>query len=213
MEQKKQRLPIKELEESAEKIRFMGHPQRLRILEFLDINGLQSVSEIMKAVNGQQVIVSQSLKKLKQDDLVQCMRKGRYVLYELATDSPKRLFECMRRNYALRNGQPVPTEKDVKRPLPEDFITSVAEKINFIGHPLRLRILEFLDTHEKSCVCEIMEEMDISQTTASQSLKKLKQAGLVDGIRDGRFVLYHISADLPKTLLECMRRRYFEKPL
>lgn len=202
------RLPADVLDKAAARIRYMGHPQRLRILEFLDIQGPSSVSEIMKAAGLEQIATSQSLRKLKQDGLVKSERKGRFVIYQLTNTQ---ILDCMRRNYAKSRGLPVPAEGEkVTRRLPNVFLDAVAERMHLIAHPLRVRILEFLDNAGESSVSDIMKDIGIEQITASQSLKKMKEDGIVACRRDGRFVLYRIAADLPRTLLDCMRKHYKE---
>jgi len=62
-----------------------------------------------------------------------------------------------------------------------------------LAHPLRIRILRLLAKRE-TCVCgEIVEEMPVAQSTVSQHLKILKEAGLVQGEVDGPRVCYCIN--------------------
>lgn len=62
-----------------------------------------------------------------------------------------------------------------------------------LAHPLRIRILQLLANRE-TCVCgEIVEEMPVAQSTVSQHLKILKEAGLVQGEIDGPRVCYCIN--------------------
>lgn len=61
-----------------------------------------------------------------------------------------------------------------------------------IGHPVRVRILRILASRE-SCVCgDIVDELPLAQSTVSQHLKVLKDAGLVRGEIDGPRVCYCI---------------------
>ena len=63
-----------------------------------------------------------------------------------------------------------------------------------IGHPARVAILEFL-AEKKSCVCgDIVDELPLSQSTVSQHLKELKNAGLIKGEIEGPSVCYCIDA-------------------
>ncbi|RYG64258.1 ArsR family transcriptional regulator [bacterium] len=54
-----------------------------------------------------------------------------------------------------------------------------------LGHPARVAIVRFLK--EKGvCICgEIVEVLPLAQSTVSQHLKTLKEAGLVQGETDG----------------------------
>jgi ArsR family transcriptional regulator len=59
-----------------------------------------------------------------------------------------------------------------------------------IAHPARVRILKLLIA-KKACVCgELVELMPLAQSTVSQHLKILKEAGLVQGEVDGPKVCY-----------------------
>ncbi|HMV08095.1 MAG TPA: metalloregulator ArsR/SmtB family transcription factor [Cyclobacteriaceae bacterium] len=61
-----------------------------------------------------------------------------------------------------------------------------------LGHPARIAILQFL-IKTKSCVCgDIVDELPLSQSTVSQHLKELKNAGLIKGDIDGPSVCYCI---------------------
>lgn len=59
-----------------------------------------------------------------------------------------------------------------------------------LGHPARVKILRLLLAREE-CVCgEICEELPLAQSTVSQHLKVLREAGLVQGETDGPRVCY-----------------------
>ena len=61
-----------------------------------------------------------------------------------------------------------------------------------IGHPVRVQILRILD-RKTSCVCgDIVDELPLAQSTVSQHLKVLKEAGLIRGEVDGPRVCYCI---------------------
>ncbi len=59
-----------------------------------------------------------------------------------------------------------------------------------IGHPARVQILRLL-IRKNACICgDIVEELPLAQSTVSQHLKVLKEAGLVRGDIDGPRVCY-----------------------
>lgn len=61
-----------------------------------------------------------------------------------------------------------------------------------LGHPARVAILQFL-VKTRTCVCgDIVEKLPLSQSTVSQHLKELKNAGLIKGEIDGPSVCYCI---------------------
>lgn len=66
-----------------------------------------------------------------------------------------------------------------------------------IGHPARVQILRIL-VRKTACVCgDIVDELPLAQSTVSQHLKVLKEAGLIRGEVDGPRVCYCIE---PRTL-------------
>lgn len=68
----------------------------------------------------------------------------------------------------------------------DDELAALAKAI---GHPARVQILRLLA--RKAAVCgDIVEELPLAQSTVSQHLKVLKDAGLVRGDVDGPRVCY-----------------------
>ncbi|MCE9532265.1 MAG: metalloregulator ArsR/SmtB family transcription factor [Planctomycetes bacterium] len=62
-----------------------------------------------------------------------------------------------------------------------------------IAHPARVRLLRLLIA-KSNCVCgELVELMPLSQSTVSQHLKILKEAGVVQGEIDGLKVCYCVN--------------------
>ncbi len=59
-----------------------------------------------------------------------------------------------------------------------------------LAHPARVAILEHL-IQKDSCVCgDIVEELPLSQSTISQHLKAMKDAGIIRGTIDGVCTCY-----------------------
>lgn len=64
-----------------------------------------------------------------------------------------------------------------------------------LGHPARVSILKFL-IGKRSCVCgDIVDELPLSQSTVSQHLKELKEAGLIQGTIEGPRTCYCIDPE------------------
>ena len=61
-----------------------------------------------------------------------------------------------------------------------------------ISDPTRIRMLKLLEAGEL-CVCEIMEVLDLVQSTASKHLIILKMAGLVESRKNGTWSYYRLS--------------------
>ena len=69
----------------------------------------------------------------------------------------------------------------------------LAEFAKALAHPARIAILKLL-AQKNECICgEIVEVLPLSQSTVSQHLKELKNAGLIDGSIDGPRSCYCIN--------------------
>lgn len=65
-----------------------------------------------------------------------------------------------------------------------------------LAHPARVRIVELLKAMDR-CICgRIVEVLPLAQSTVSQHLKILKEAGLVQGVVEGPCTCYCINRDV-----------------
>lgn len=60
-----------------------------------------------------------------------------------------------------------------------------AERLRALGHPVRLAILRALARQESCCCSDVCRGLPLAQSTVSQHLKVLRDAGLVSFDRDG----------------------------
>lgn len=71
-----------------------------------------------------------------------------------------------------------------------DPSSRLAELAKALGHPARVQILRLLIART-SCICgDIVDVLPLAQSTVSQHLKVLKEAGLIQGEIDGPRVCY-----------------------
>lgn len=64
-----------------------------------------------------------------------------------------------------------------------------------LGHPARVRIVRLLLSVE-TCVCgDIVEKLPLAQSTVSQHLKVLKDAGIVEGVINGPRTCYGVNRE------------------
>jgi ArsR family transcriptional regulator, arsenate/arsenite/antimonite-responsive transcriptional repressor len=77
----------------------------------------------------------------------------------------------------------------------------MAEVAKALGDPIRLQLVDVLRGHAgKVCVCELVPLFDVSQSTLSHHLKKLRDAGVVDSERRGLWAYYYVLPDALKEL-------------
>jgi len=83
--------------------------------------------------------------------------------------------------------------EESKAPGPDD--QALAALAWAVAHPIRVRILNLL-LEKNSCVCgELVELLPVAQSTVSQHLKIMKEAGLVQGEIDGPSVCYCVNVE------------------
>ena len=71
-----------------------------------------------------------------------------------------------------------------------------------LGHPVRLQIVEHLKRIDQ-CICgDIVDILPLAQSTVSQHLKCLKEAGLIIGTVEGPRTCYCINRQLLKMFKE-----------
>jgi DNA-binding transcriptional ArsR family regulator len=90
----------------------------------------------------------------------------------------------------------------------------IAKYAKALAHPARVAILQLL-IKKQACICgDIVEELPLSQSTVSQHLKELKDAGLIKGDIDGAKVCYCIDEkewENAKNYLETLFSSYVNK--
>lgn len=93
---------------------------------------------------------------------------------------------------------PPESEATDRRPVEGDEADEeLAALAKALGHVARVKILRLL-VRKNACVCgDIVDELPLAQSTVSQHLKVLKDAGLIRGDVDGPRVCYCIE---PRTL-------------
>ncbi|MEJ7762419.1 MAG: metalloregulator ArsR/SmtB family transcription factor [Thermomicrobiales bacterium] len=73
-------------------------------------------------------------------------------------------------------------------------VDQAVETLKFLGDRNRLRILAVL-TRTETCVCDLIDELDLPQPLVSYHLGKLRTAGLVRSRRDAQWVYYSLDPD------------------
>lgn len=90
----------------------------------------------------------------------------------------------------------------------------IARYAKALAHPARVAILQLL-IKKQACICgDIVDELPLSQSTVSQHLKELKEAGLIKGDIDGVKICYCIDEkewEIAKSYLESLFVSYTNK--
>jgi DNA-binding transcriptional ArsR family regulator len=89
--------------------------------------------------------------------------------------------------------------------LQADTIEFAATMLKCVGHPVRLRIVEFLEMQGEAPVQQLQEELQLPQALVSQHLGKMKALGLLGSERRGGLVFYRVAMPQLYKLLDCVR--------
>ncbi|RDE08305.1 ArsR family transcriptional regulator [Pelagibacterium lacus] len=93
-------------------------------------------------------------------------------------------------------------------PMSED---EIAAMMRALGHPVRLEILRILSARADSCCCnDVTDCLDLAQSTVSQHLKVLLDAGVIERHAQGTRNNYRVRHDRLSGFTGAMER-YFDQ--
>jgi len=96
--------------------------------------------------------------------------------------------------------------KRTKVTFQQEKLTVSTELMRALAHPLRLKILEFLDQHKNIQVNQIYNTLKIEQSIASQHLRILKNAGVLVADKDGKYMHYTIDYQKVSNAVKAINR-------
>lgn len=75
--------------------------------------------------------------------------------------------------------------------------SDIASAFAALGDPVRLRIVSMLAAAPDgaACGCDLEEPLGLSQPTVSHHIRILRESGLVEGTKQGRWVFYRVNSD------------------
>jgi len=86
-----------QIEAAASILRVLAHPQRLRMVEIL-LEGPISVGDLAEEVGLGQAAVSQHLNHMRAHGIVDSIRDGRKVFYEVVDPHAIQVIDCIRKH-------------------------------------------------------------------------------------------------------------------
>jgi DNA-binding transcriptional ArsR family regulator len=101
----------------------------------------------------------------------------------------------------MRARNDVATARLVSEPDTGEELRVAADVLRHLADPTRLHLLRLLGTGEHD-VSTLTAQVSASRSSVSQHLGRLRLAGLVQAHRDGRRMLYRISNDHLRGLVE-----------
>ncbi|MDW7692898.1 metalloregulator ArsR/SmtB family transcription factor [Flammeovirgaceae bacterium SG7u.132] len=88
--------------------------------------------------------------------------------------------------------------------LSSEKIEKAAFILKTIAHPVRLRIIELLETKDKMAVNDICEALNCEQSLTSHHLSNMKLKGLLSSKREGKNIYYSLKEKDVTKILSCL---------
>jgi ArsR family transcriptional regulator, arsenate/arsenite/antimonite-responsive transcriptional repressor len=71
----------------------------------------------------------------------------------------------------------------------------LARMLKALGNPIRFQIMEYLASNQSCITNDIVHTLPLAQSTVSQHLKVLREAGLIDGETEGPATCYCLNPE------------------
>ena len=98
-------------------------------------------------------------------------------------------------------------------PIERDEASLLAGWFGVLADPTRLRLLSLVAAAGEACAaCDLVEPLGVSQPTVSHHLKVLREAGLVESERRGRWIYYRPVPDRLGVLSRALGGRTTTRP-
>jgi len=91
-------------------------------------------------------------------------------------------------------------------PLEAEYLEHAADILKTVAHPMRLRIIDVLESGEKT-VTELSQHLGAPQPYTSQQLNLMKNKGILSSRREGNQVYYEIANLSVVKVIHCVRQQ------
>ena len=85
-----------------------------------------------------------------------------------------------------------------------DKLNKVSELLRAAAHPQRLAILDALGHHARLCNSELQELLDLEQAILSQHLTLMRDKGLLDCEKEGKYPFWHLKRPEFLKIVHCL---------
>ena len=92
-----------------------------------------------------------------------------------------------------------------QQPDPEK-LQQAAEMMKAIAHPVRIRIIELLEKHNKLNVGEFMEALGEEQAVISHHLIRMKDRGVLVSEKEGKHRIYALAKPQITGIIHCIAK-------
>ena len=85
-----------------------------------------------------------------------------------------------------------------------DKLTKASELLRAVAHPQRLIILDALGRHTRLCNRELQEMLDMEQAILSQHLTLMRDKGLLEFEKEGKYTFWHLKQPEFLKIVHCL---------
>lgn len=96
--------------------------------------------------------------------------------------------------------------RQAKFTIDNETLQESSEILRAIAHPLRMKILEFIDRNESINVNKIYNTLKLEQSITSQHLRILRMAGIVETEREGKYIRYRVAYNKVSRILHAVQK-------
>ena len=79
--------------------------------------------------------------------------------------------------------------------LPQHKLDQAAEILHALAHPLRIKIVDFMAEADDATVLDLQDGLGLEPGMLSNHLRILRQSGIVDTSRSGKFINYQLDGE------------------
>ena len=114
---------------------------------------------------------------------------------------------CLKKTHFSRNYK-TNFMKKTKVIIDNEKLQVSSDLLRALAHPLRLKILEFIDKYQNINVNKIYHTLKIEQSITSQHLRILRSSGVVFTEKEGKYVNYHINYEMVDKAIKALNNFY-----
>jgi DNA-binding transcriptional ArsR family regulator len=85
-----------------------------------------------------------------------------------------------------------------------DKLHRASEMLKVAAHPQRLAILDLLGRNERLCVSDLVDLLGIEQAILSQHLTLMRDKGMVDYVKEGKYSFYFLERPEFMRIIRCV---------
>lgn len=187
----------------------IGHPTRLRVLQFFDAYGQKTAREVRIKTGIKYQYVTQALCYACRHKLVTVERRDQYVLYALHDQLTTDILFYLRKVFGYAsNDMRYVVDPDYKSLLPKDFSAMLARQMKVFANYERFKLLEYLWIYGQTPFSTLIDVLGRSKSVTLYHLLELKEECMVTRIWEEKVPYFKILDGVYKHLIQGLHQKY-----